>query len=314
MGDYYGGFHHIATSTSDPGEDLTGHLLDTNGVVSADYAVQLYHKTGELKNAAIDPSYDELPVVGSPAYVAAYGSPKELAPDQSLGFGRVVGAQETGLEFGFASATPVNAFVPARPIAVPEKAVSFISEDDAKTIAARAPMRAFTDPLAQYWAEQLAIYYKYFYDEISFTVDWPSDDVNAYAWIEDDGLRRVDMKSGLVRTEALKVEALALIFAHEIGHHYGGPPLYPTGDHLSCEGQADFFGARNVMRRVWFGEFYITMMDQAIAQIEDFFGFVPMNGDCSASLLAGCSHPTGTCRIETYKAAVALLPKPACAG
>ncbi|MBC6424276.1 MAG: hypothetical protein GDA43_05780 [Hormoscilla sp. SP5CHS1] len=46
-GTYVCGFHHIATSTEDPQNDLTNHLIITNGIVSADYAVQLFYREAD---------------------------------------------------------------------------------------------------------------------------------------------------------------------------------------------------------------------------------------------------------------------------
>src|SRR4029077_10191917 len=49
IGDYLAGFHHIATSKEAPGPDLEGHLLNTNGVVSADYTVQLFARNDDVE-------------------------------------------------------------------------------------------------------------------------------------------------------------------------------------------------------------------------------------------------------------------------
>jgi len=61
---------------------------------------------------------------------------------------------------------------------------------------------------------------------------------------------------------------------------------------------------------VWFGEYYYTTMEAAIAQMKKFFGLPPLIGGAFGS----CSHPPGPCRIETYQAGLDLAPKPACAG
>jgi hypothetical protein len=85
IGDYLAGFHHIATSKEAPGEDLDGHLLNTHGVVSADYAVQLFARQDDVKGFSA--TSGDLPVVGSPEYVQQYGSTCIEAPLLPASFG-----------------------------------------------------------------------------------------------------------------------------------------------------------------------------------------------------------------------------------
>eukprot|EP00456_Euglypha_rotunda_P041381 TRINITY_DN320_c0_g1_i4.p1 TRINITY_DN320_c0_g1~~TRINITY_DN320_c0_g1_i4.p1 ORF type:complete len:248 (+),score=24.67 TRINITY_DN320_c0_g1_i4:245-988(+) len=205
-------------------------------------------------------------------------------------------------------------FVPAEAtmVRVPDHAHSFISQTEAQARAA-APKRAFNDPQSRSWVEYLLEHHRHFYTDIRFTLDWASDEVNAYAWVEHDGTgqRRVDIKGGLVRDMALELEGIALVIAHEIGHHRGGAPTGGHPDGLSCEGQADYFGVSAVMRQVWFGQQYPTTLAPAIAQMAAFFG-VP-NSSTAPGGSAGCAHPAGACRIATYYAAGALTGKPGCA-
>lgn len=309
IGDYYGGFHHVATSTSPPTHGLANHLLNTNGVVSADYAVQLFHSEGANATGATAAMLS-LPIVGTPEHDAKY--PKPARQDKFLSRDLVVSEGNTEARSTITSlALPagVNAiFVPAEKagVQIPASAHPFLSEQDSKKLST-APKRAFSDPLAQQWANYLSQFYGAFYPDVVYHVDWYNNTVNAYAWVEG-GVRHVALLGGLIRTEALELEGIALILAHELGHHYGGAPTYPDG--LSCEGQADFFGARNVMRKVWFGESYLSTMTKAITQLENFFGFAPGLVGAPA---AGCTHPPGSCRIDTYNRAVELKPKPDCA-
>src|SRR5262249_18707040 len=146
-------------------------------------------------------------------------------------------------------------FVPAEStiIPVPAHAASFISQQEAAQKALEA-MRPWNDPDSREWTEAVLAYHRAFFPDIHYQLDWADDTVNAFAW-RDSGVRYVAIKGGLVRHVALELEGIALVAAHETGHHYGGPPTFPSG--LSCEGQADFAGVRNVMRQVWFGQQYI---------------------------------------------------------
>lgn len=304
IGDYTGGFHHIATSKSEPNENLDGHLLNTNGVVSGDYAVQLFYRVGDLK-ASLPDDEGDLPIIGSPEYVAKWGDVCLRAP-QPISALRVSNSSAPDRQIGDIS-TPL--FVPAEQtvITVPTDAASFISEEEARQKGAD-PKRAWNDPLSREWTEYLIGQHRAFYPNVIYHLDWADNTVNAYAWIEN-GVRHVALKGGLVRHVALELEGIALVLAHELAHHYGGDPTFPGG--LSCEGQADYRGVRNVMRVVWFGEQYIAMTDRGIQQMANFFG-VP-NDPTPPSGSAGCSHPPGPCRIATYHAAVTLAGKSNCA-
>jgi len=260
--------------------------------------VQIYARQDEAPafNAAY---HAELPVVGSPEYVARYGSGSRQAPSFSAGFAREERIQVAGFN---ASDLTGNVFVPAEAtrIDVPPEAHPFISEEEAQAKAAD-PMRDWNDPHSREWTEYLLRQYHAFYPDVTYQLDWADDTVNAFAWV-DNGVRHVAIKGGLVRHVSLEMEAIALVIAHETGHHYGGPPTYPDG--LSCEGQADYSGALWIMRGVWFGSFYLTMMVPAIAQMANFFG-VP-NDPTPPGGSAGCQHPAGACRIATYWAGIGL--------
>ncbi len=306
MGTFFGGFHHIATSTDDPKGDLNGHLLDTNGVVSADYAVQLFYKEWTGKTGLFVDDHDELPILGTPEYKEKYGVLIEPETGQTKGNVKIAGGT-------LSRGNGKKVFVPmgAAGIDIPEDAVSFISKKEAEELA-KYPRRPFTDPDAQAWTEYLLTQYKAFYPNVEFAVDWYNDEVNAYAY-RQGGIGHVVLLGGLIRFPAIEVEGLALVIAHEIGHLIGGPPFYPATD-LSCEGQADYYGVRNVMRVVWFGSYYYDVTVKSIRQMSEFFGLPPFTTADSKMTLAGCGHPPGPCRIETYNAALDLQQKPDCAG
>jgi hypothetical protein len=311
VGDHVAGFHHIAaTSKERVGDDLTGHLLNTNGVVSADYAAQLSARTAGAASRGVAAA-DDPPVVGSAEYVQRHGAACLGAPilPATLDPALTVRSTAAGAAEAVRDRTG-HTFIPvsATKRRIPRDACAFLPPDlaDAKLT---APKRAFDDPLAREWTEALLAQHRPFYPEVAFTLDWTSNEVNAYAWVED-GQRHVEIKGGLVRDVDLELEGIAVVVAHELAHHYGGPPTHPGG--LSCEGQADFFGVRNVMRKVRFGESYITTTDAGIAQMAAFFG-VPDSPEAPGGN-AGCDHPEGACRIATYHAAVSLRGKPGCAG
>ena len=173
------------------------------------------------------------------------------------------------------------------------------------------PSRSWADPQAREWTKYLLHHHKCSYPDIQYHFDWSDTTVNAYAWVDNSGQRHIAILGGLVQHYALKLEGIALVTAHEIAHHYGGLPTHSSG--LSCEGQSDYAGVREVMREVWFGEQYVKTTREAIKQMADFF-HVPDSPDIPEGTGA-CNHPDGACRIATYYTALTLLhDKPKCAG
>jgi hypothetical protein len=300
IGDYTAGFHHIATAKKAPSPSLEGNLLNTNGVVSGDYSLQLFYRAGKL-NGELVPDHGALPIVGSPEYVAKNGQASLQAPSVET-LHNVAGHNANDQEGKFvpAEATVLN---------IPAHACRFISDAEARQ-KMNEPKRAFNDPLSREWTESLIGHFRTFYRDVVYHLDWADNTVNAFAWVEN-GVRHVALKGGLVRHASLELEGIGVVLAHELAHHYGGSPTFPGGG-LSCEGQADYYGVALVMRRVWFGEEYSEQTDAGIGQMAAFFG-VP-NVPTAPGGNAGCGHPPGACRVAIYHAAVNLSGRPGCAG
>jgi hypothetical protein len=88
------------------------------------------------------------------------------------------------------------------------------------------------------------------FPEITYELYWESLSVNAQAWrLGSD--RYVRVYGGLVRHKAITKYGLALMLAHETGHHLGGPPCDPAMPWLTWQGQADYWAARIGMPKIW---------------------------------------------------------------
>jgi hypothetical protein len=186
---------------------------------------------------------------------------------------------------------------------------SFISEEQAKALERDTnAFRPLADEASKAWAQGILDHYKAFFPAVTFHLVWENNAVNAVAYVRN-GQRHVEIWGGLVRHKSLGPEAVALITGHELGHHYSGKP----GGSLCCEGQADYGGTRDLMRKAWFGEQYVNTVKKGIAQVAGFFNVAddPNIPDGPG----GCSHPPGKCRVATYYTALTLEnPKPKCAG
>ena len=303
VGDYTAGFHHIATRKALPDADLSDHLLITNGVVSADYIVQIAARSGE-DLPALAKDLANLPTIGSVQYVKAHGDDCYAPPQDA----RIAKVAAFNAPSGERQAAPTFISASQTKLVIPADAHGFLPDAEAEEKTLEA-MRAFGDVHSREWTEYLFQHHRAFYPQVVFQLDWSNNTVNAYAWVQN-GVRYVAILGGLVRHLALEIEGIAVVLAHELAHHFGGAPSHDGG--LSCEGQSDYHGVRTIMRRVWFGDQYITMTDRGIAQMAQFWQ-VP-NSPAAPGGSAGCSHPANACRIATFHSAVRLAGRPACAG
>ena len=79
---------------------------------------------------------------------------------------------------------------------------------------------------------------------------WSSSTVNANVrrfW----GKVTINMYGGLARREEVVPDAFALVLCHELGHAYGGEPFLRVSSEMSAEGQADYYGAKECLKRVF---------------------------------------------------------------
>jgi Zn-dependent protease with chaperone function len=88
------------------------------------------------------------------------------------------------------------------------------------------------------------------FPEVTYELLWDSPTVNAQAWWLGSA-RYVRVYGGLVRHRAITRYGLALMLAHETGHHLGGLPHDPAMPWMTWQGQADYWAAGIAMPRIW---------------------------------------------------------------
>lgn len=308
-GEYLGPMHNIAATSWNDNDEQWGHLINTQGVVSGDYWTQLF-----LAESAKQTE----PQIGS----AAYLSSQKLA-------GTVIKRAPQMIQLGKDAK-----FTPHRPLAIPPDAIPFLPPGQDKAQPGALHPLDYTLPYEM--AEYLTNLYRHFFPDITFQVSWTDDRVNAYAWMQG-GRRYVAILGGLLRHRAIQQEGAGLVLAHEVGHHRGGAPRYPSGNTwASCEGQSDYWAATVGERVVWWGAAGIEQTKKGAQQLHDLFAnglmmnllaapqesdmtapgatAIPPLGSRPVEALGACSHPPADCRLQTYLAGAALNPKPACAG
>ena len=92
--------------------------------------------------------------------------------------------------------------------------------------------------------------FRHAFPEITYELLWESPTVNAQAW-RLGSARYVRVYGGLVRHPMITKYGLALMLAHETGHHLGGLPRDPAMPWLTWQGQADYWAASVAMPKIW---------------------------------------------------------------
>jgi hypothetical protein len=295
-GTYNGGIHNIVAKEfpdAPRAVEVHDHLINTAGVISGDYFLQLHY---------VDPSrgIGATPQVGSPEFNSHFG---KRADELRSGL-------KSKIEFGRGIS-----FVPAAKFEPPAGACSFLPRG--QDVAGPNTLRPLDDSIPLAMARYLVNHYHTYYPDVTYHIEWNDNTVNAYAW-QDNGVKHVALLGGLLRHRAIKIEGAGLVTAHELGHHCGGTPRYPNHPWpSSCEGQADYWGALVAQRVVWFGAESMRQTSEGANQLYDLFA----NGLLAGNLFeiptpaAGiCGHPPAQCRLDTYRAAMRLDDKPSCAG
>lgn len=286
VGMYQGGVHHIATSTGKP-ESLDGHLLDSQGVVSADYAVQVYYQHGELDaDKFFVPNHEKIP----------QAEDQEGKIPSTAWKLKCTGKGKTATGFIPKSELMVN---------IPDHARKFFTGAQARELGKNAPLFPKGYSENQQAVEYLFGLFRAFYPQITFLPDFYKNDFNAYSW-KEEGKMFVVVGGGLIRVKSLELAGLALIIAHETGHLLADPDQ--EGE--VCEGNADYYAVQCVLRKVFYQEFFQLIFSELLPQIKQTFGYITKNKGTDHS----CNNLALDCRYKVYGAAGALENLPACAG
>jgi len=134
-------------------------------------------------------------------------------------------------------------------------------------------------------ALQLLARFSHAFDEIKYDLFWDSAMVNAQAWRY--GCRRcVTVYGGLVRHPAMSACGIALMLAHETGHHLGGLPRDPDLRWPAWQGQADYWAASQGMPKVFGRDAAGLTLRGAkqIATLHEEFSEIDSEPDISAAL------------------------------
>lgn len=286
-GQYTGGVRHIATGAYSPGEPLDGHLLNSNGLVTADLAVQLAHYGGLLHSAVLHAdNADSKPALGSAAFLAAY--PPTRHPELHA--------------FLFDKKAWPKGFEPRSTslINIPPSAVSFFTEGQAVEIQAKIRQLSPGNSAVIATVDYLFRIYKAFNPDVLFIIDWNNELPNAY-FFKDLRYPMVVLNGGLARLEPLTRDGLAVIMSHMMAAAAGS----------KCVGPADYNGVMIYLRQAWNNEFF-SVFRNGLAQLEQVFAALePDTAEGDPDDI--CGQPSVACRVATLQAGAAMDDLPSCA-
>ncbi|MEO7177597.1 MAG: hypothetical protein ABIW83_02025 [Allosphingosinicella sp.] len=281
---YRGGLHHLSFSGF-TNETLDGHLLSANGVVTADYSVQLAYSSGDLNPALLDLPPEPDARVSERAYQARHANEESIAfvSDKTL--------WPRGMT-PVASEPMVN---------IPVYAKSYLTEAQGEDVRANAPAIPLDNTVNVSAALWLYNVYGAFFPGPIYLVDWQNDLPNGYTW-EVNRQRFILITGGLLRIQKFNQEGLSVVLAH----------LISAAEGLACVGPADYEAVFAKMRTVWRNNYYFSSFTAGFEQVTALFSYVsPENaGENPADI---CAQPSLDCRLCAMEAAASMFPLPDCA-
>lgn len=284
------GTHYTAVQTLEMSgrinpKTLDGHLINSNGVVTADYAVQVYYELGDTSNSLhAAPDDQEKLLCGSTAYDAQY------ANDLSRAFLNNSDAWPKG-------------FVPhgAAEMLIPSYATGYVTREQAKSVRKNGEFNLKNNVTGRPNILYLFQQSQKMFPDIVCILDWNSVAPNAYAW-ENSGQKYIVFSGGLVRLKGMYLEGLALILAS----------LQASLQKEACVCEWDYAATGSILRTAWPDSILANLIPAGIKQVQDYFNLVHIKTPPDPQ--DACNNPTLDCRIQSYWAGFSFFNLPDCAG
>lgn len=305
---YTGGVWNIATSNDMP-TSLDGHLLNTQGLISGDYAVQLYYN--ELTKQGLSVSHSERPEFNSRQYQQSL-----IAETAQLAC--LEGSPK--MDIGHFLSAACNPFNKVKRTDLSGGVYLHLDHTHILDIPVEVePQGYFTTEQADYikrhdtqveksvmtLTEWLLSTLHGFYPNIAFIVDYPNRNANAFSFYLDNH-PVVLIQGGLLHAEQISWEGTALIIAYCVARFDDNKV---GADGLNCKPQADN-EVPGILTNVFY-PLYPNTIFPALQQIEALFNAIPEKAD---NPVANCQATTLDCRIKTYQNSMQYIPLPVCAG
>jgi len=263
-------------------QTLDGHLLNSNGVVTADYAVQVMVELGhgEFDRISHEPDSEEMEC-GRDEYIEMHGAASQAFVDDPARWPR--------------------GFVPhhSAPNVVPGYAYGYLTKDQAEAVYNNAEFNPFNNVTGR--ADMLYLFRlsRAQFPDIVCILDWQQRVPNAYSW-QNSGQKFLLVTGGLVRLKKFYIDGLSMIVAS----------LQASLQGQECVCQWDYAATTTILRVTWPDTVLATLIPDGISQVQSMF-------DKAGKDVPGddpCNLPTLKCRIESYWAGFSFLDLPDCAG
>jgi hypothetical protein len=268
------------------GVNLDGHLLNANGIVTTDYAVQLYYEQQKLHDSH---TYkfsddDEVYEVGERQYIVRFEC-------QAL---EAFLDEETAWPKGF---------MPKRKslVNVPCNAASFLTPAQAQDIRDNALFNSLTNASPRIKILKLFDVNRAFHPKTICLLDWYNHEPNAYAWSQQ-GQDFILITGGLARVQRIYSEGFSLILSVMQAHIDGAQSV----------GEADYSGMEEEMRTTWDDHLYRVIVPKAMEQIRLLFRYIS-DDNAAGDPQDVLNNPSIECRLQTYQNAIGFLGIPDCA-
>lgn len=281
--------HHETTVQSiqmegelDP-DNLDGHLLNSNGVVTADYLLQVSYEMGSVKKD-FSFSFDKenkIKEVGTEEYGAQFLS------------------KERDLFIDDEKKWP-KGFMPDRKrlVNIPKNARPFFTDMQCQDLLNNVELNSYTTVVGRADIEWLFNMGDMLFQDITYILDWHNKVPNAYSW--NQGRQKfILITGGLVRMKELFLEGHALIL--------GSMQAFLSGK--ATVGEADYEASSNIIRKVFPHSLCPTIFIEGLKQLRKIFSAIaPENAEGDNSNIALIPSLKG--RLEAFQNAFSFLGLP----
>jgi len=283
------GLHHIATGLDFTGS-LDGHLIDSAGIVSGDYCLQINQH--ELVKMRLMDDPETHPVHGSDEFA-------ELHPHLDV-------TRAAALKSGtnLASITMPEGFTAFNPnggMLIPPGAAQFLTDAQATDIVnnKKASFRDLADDSGFNSVDYLIKVFKGFYPNINIVVDHANPNFNTYAF-EIYGQKYLIVAGEIIRLNGLYADGYKFILSQGIARLLGYKPKNENG--YTYVAAADFYATSSIFREVFYLE-SDDLANNALDQMKMVFGFISEeNAKGDPDDLA--NNPSIKCRVGSMNTGI----------
>lgn len=281
------GLHHIATGLDFTGS-LDGHLIDSAGVVSGDYCLQINQH--ELVEMGLLDDPEAHPVHGSDEFAESH---PDLAVTRAA-------ACDTGTDLAsIAMPEGFTAFNPDGGMLIPPGAAQFLTDAQATDIVNYGSFRNLADDSGFAAVNYLIKVFKGFHPDINIVIDHANPNFNTYAF-EMYGQKYLIVAGEIIRLNGLYADGYKFILAQGIARLLGNKPKNKYG--YTYKAAADFYATSSIFREVFFLE-SDDLANNTLDQMKTVFAFI------SAENAAGdpndlADNPSLKCRVGSMNTGI----------